>query len=80
MGPHVHMYRETKKRRDAEVIEYKKWIDLAADNGIPMLRSQVGGMLKLGPINLHNHGIKAVKYLLDKVLPYAEERNVQLGL
>lgn len=79
LGPHLKMY-QNDKSRDKEIEEYKKWIDLAANNDIPQIRSQVGGTLnyfaKINP----SGGIKKVVKLLDKVLPYAQERNVKIGI
>jgi sugar phosphate isomerase/epimerase len=79
LGPHVKMY-QGNKSRDKEIEEYKKWIDLASDNDIPQIRSQVGGTLNFFSKINPSGGIKKVSQLLDKVLPYAEQRNVKIGI
>jgi sugar phosphate isomerase/epimerase len=80
LGPHLHMYKGNKRAINKEVASYKNWIDWAAENGVPMMRSQVGGVLKILGISMMKKGIKNVKSLLDQVLPYAEERDVQIGI
>jgi sugar phosphate isomerase/epimerase len=79
LGPHLKMF-QTNKNIPKEVAEYRKWIDLAADNGIPQIRSQVAGPFGFFAKKLLNKGVAQVKKLLDQVIPYAEQRNVKIGI
>ena len=75
IGPHFKLYQRP-KGVERENIEIKKWIDLASDNNIPDVRAQVGGPFNFEK-NLPKHIQRVVK-LLDKVIPYAEERGVKI--
>ena len=59
---------------------FKKWIDLSADNGIPAFRCQVSGSVGVGLRFRLQKGVKIVKQLLDQVVPYAAERGVKIGM
>ncbi len=75
LGPHFKLYQRP-KGVEKETIEIKKWIDLASDNGVPDVRAQLGG-----PFNFEKNLLKHVQRvvdLLDKVIPYAEERSVKI--
>ena len=75
LGPHFKLYQRL-KWINKETIEIKKWIDLASDNGIPDIRAQVAGPFNFEK-NLPKH-VQRVIDLLDKVIPYAEERSVKI--
>ena len=75
LGPHFKLYQRL-KWIDKETIEIKKWIDLASDNGILDIRAQVAGPFNFEK-NLPKH-VQRVIDLLDKVIPYAEERSVKI--
>ena len=80
LGPHLKMHKFLAGVRKKEIAQYKRWIDLAADNGIPQIRSQVGGPFGFIAKRFPHRGVKTCSKLLDKVLPYAEERGVQIGM
>jgi sugar phosphate isomerase/epimerase len=80
LGPHLKMYQNNSAAEAKEIQNYKKWIDLAADNGIPQIRSQVAGPFGFFAKKFLNKGVKKVQHLLDQVIPYAEKRNVKIGI
>ncbi|MBD3352016.1 MAG: TIM barrel protein [Candidatus Lokiarchaeota archaeon] len=80
LGPHVKMYKSNTTDRKKEIEKYKKWIDLCADNEIPQFRSQVGGNMSFFERNHPIKGVEIVSQLLDEVLPYANKRNIKVGI
>jgi sugar phosphate isomerase/epimerase len=80
LSPHVHLYFNDEASREKEAIEFKKWTDLAADNGIHQFRCQVRGPFNLLIRMQLQKSVNVVKAFLDKVLPYAEERGVKVGI
>ena len=75
LGPHFKLYQRP-RYVEKEAIEIKRWIDLASDNGVSDIRAQVGGPFNFEK-NLPKH-VQRVIDLLDKVLPYAEERDAKI--
>lgn len=80
LGPHLKTYKRFSSSRRKEIAEFKRWIDMAADNDIPQIRSQTGGPFGFIAKRYLDKGVKVCSKLLDEVLPYAEEREVQFGL
>jgi len=80
LGPHLKLYKLEEREREKEINEFKRWIDYAADFGINQIRSQVGGILKFWDRNGPIKGVNVVSKLLDKVLPYAQQRGVKIGI
>ncbi len=78
LGPHFKLYQRTPRKIQNEIEVIKKWIDLAANNNIPDVRAQVGGPFKYESREKLPKHVNVVKELLDKVLPYAKERNVKI--
>lgn len=80
LGPHLKVYQVNEVDRTKEVQNFKYWIDLAADNGIPQIRTQVSGPFGIiGRLRL-KQGVGIAQKLLDQVLPYAETRQVKIGI
>lgn len=80
LGPHLKMYQGNSDKMAKEILEFRRWIDLAADHGIPQIRSQVGGSLNFWTRIMLNKAIGRVNQLLDQVLPYAQQRKVKIGI
>ncbi|MCP4763738.1 MAG: sugar phosphate isomerase/epimerase [archaeon] len=80
LGPHVKLYRKNQKLLDAEIIDAKRWIDLAAGNKISSIRVQVGGPFGIIFKKKPQKHIQIVKNLMDQVIPYAEEKKVRISI
>jgi sugar phosphate isomerase/epimerase len=76
----LKVYQINEIDRTKEVQAFKHWIDLAADNGIPQVRTQVSGPFGIIGRLMLKQGVGIVKKMLDQVLPYAETRFVKIGI